>query len=354
MSRTTFRLWIAVNSLIVAAFAVWILQPAATAPPPKHRLDPGAVAPTATLGPPSLTKEDVLALDGLRFGLSAPDVPWSSERLGQLAASAGASPTIIQVFTKWTERYPAQVVELSYQRGALPLLSWEPWAGSEYGDQQPRYALGRIVDGDFDEYIQDFATAVREHGWPVAIRLAHEMNGDWYPWSEQSPDNQEGDYIAAWRHVWSLFDEVGAANVIWIWSPNILRPAPGVDLEELYPGDDYVDWVGLTGYAVDETTAAEVFEPTLAKIWEFTEKPVLITETGVQPSAHKAQWIEDFFTWLADRPEVIGFVWFEYRPDEGGSADWRFTANEETVEAFQKGLGRSDLAPAPWVDAPPG
>lgn len=344
MSRATFRLWITVNSLIVVAFAVWILQPAATAPPPEHRITPGLALPSATLGPPTLTKEDVLAIDGLRFGLSAPDVPWSSERLGQLATTAGADPTIIQIFTRWTERYPAAAVELSYQRGALPMLSWEPWAGSAYGERQPRYALGRILDGEFDEYITTFAADVREHGWPVAIRFAHEMNGHWYPWSEQSPDNEEGQYVAVWRYVWNLFDAAGAHNVIWVWSPNILRPVPNVALEPLYPGDRYVDWVGLTGYAVDETTAAEVFGPTLDALRAFTDKPLLITETGAQPSAHKAAWIEDFFTWLGKTPGVVGFVWFEYRPDEGSSADWRFSATPETIEAFQAGIRGADLA----------
>lgn len=347
MSRTTFRLWIGVNSLIVAAFAVWILQPAATAPPPEHRIIPEQPTPTATLGPPSLTKADVLAIDGLRFGLSAPDVPWSSERLGQLAATAGASPTLIQIFTKWTEDYPVVAVELAYQRGALPVVSWEPWAGSAYGTVQPNYALSRIIDGAFDDYIKEFAADVRAHDWPVAIRFAHEMNGHWYPWSEQSPDNREGEYVEAWRHVHDLFEAEGATNVIWVWSANILRPVPDVSLEALYPGDDYVDWIGLTGYAVAETTAAEVFDPTLAALREFTDKPLVITETGAQPSRHKADWIRDFFDWLADRPDVIGFIWFEYDQSSGGNQDWRFTENGDTIDAFHDGIERSDLAPPP-------
>lgn len=347
MSRGAFRFWIALNALLVVGFAVWILKPAATAPPPQHRLDPQIAAPTTTLGPSTLTKAEVLAVEGTRFGLSAPDVPWSGERLGQLSVSAGASPTIIQVFTKWTETYPEQVVELSYQRGALPVLSWEPWAGSDHGTAQPRYALRHILDGTFDEYITEFAAEVRSHEWPVAIRFAHEMNGHWYPWSEQAPYNEEGEYVAAWQHVHDLFKAAGATNAIWVWSANILRPVPEVSLEALYPGDDYVDWVGLTGYAVAETTAAAVFEPTLEAVREFTDKPVLITETGAQPSGHKPQWIEDFFNWLSDRSDVIGFVWFEYDAETGGNADWRFTANPETIRAFQAGIGRLDLAPPP-------
>ena len=137
---------------------------------------------------------------------------------------------------------------------------------------------------------------------------------------------------------------MGATNVIWVWSPNIIRPAPSVKLAPLYPGDAYVDWVGLVGYAVKETTAAQVFDPTLALLREFTQLPLLITETGVQPGPSQAAWARDLFTWLAGHPDVIGFIWFEY-DRTGATSDWRFSRSRRTLTAFRAGLAATELAP---------
>jgi glycosyl hydrolase family 26 len=342
----------AVNGLVVAGFAGWILMPSAIAPAPENRIAPAPPITAVTELPQPPTREQILELEGLRFGISAPEVPWSSRHFDRLASSASASPTMIQAFVNWTQDYPSETVELSYRRGALPVLSWEPWAGGDGGADQPEYALHRIIDGEFDPYIRGFAVAMREHGWPVAIRFAHEMNGYWFPWSEQTSGNRPGEYLAAWRHVHDLFEDLDVDNAIWLWSPNILRPVPSIDLRALYPGDDYVDWIGMVGYAVEESTAAAVFGPTLDALREFTDKSLVITETGAQPGERKAPWIEDFFDWLAEHPDVIGFIWFEYDTHEGGNADWRFTATPESMAAFREGLTSSQLAPPPL--APPG
>ena len=62
------------------------------------------------------------------------------------------------------------------------------------------------------------------------------------------PDHRRPNFVAAWRHIHDLFDAAGATNVIWVWNPNIINPVPGVQLEPLWPGGSYVDWVGMTGY----------------------------------------------------------------------------------------------------------
>jgi hypothetical protein len=343
-------MWMVANGLILVAIAAWLLKPG-TENLPDGGGKAAPAAPQAGSAGPSLgavrmpTKADVMGIKGKRFGLSSPDVPWSGAEFERLSSAAGASPSMVMVFVKWTEEFQIEPVELSYQRGALPVLSWEPWAGIKSGISQPKYALAKIINGSFDAYVTRFATAVRDARWPVAIRLAHEMNGDWYPWSESRSGNKKGQYVKAWRHVHDVFRKVGATNVIWIWSPNILRPVPNVSLSALYPGDAYVDWAGMVGYAVRESTAAPVFQPTITALRKVTSKPMVITETGVQPSRRKARWIKDFFAWLPERPEIIGFIWFEYNKEQGGNEDWRFTETSASAKAFRSGI--KSLRPAP-------
>jgi hypothetical protein len=351
VNRRKLQAWMVFNAIILIGLTGWVLKVATVRQP--GLLPPGSLPATRTSpqGLPSdvplPTKDDILALPGTHFWLSAPQVPWSRSEIDGIADKAGARPTMLQFFVKWTQDFRAQSVTTSYQQGAIPVISWEPWEGVKRGENQPKYALSKIIRGDFDPYITKFATAVRDQRWPIAIRFAHEMNGHWYPWSERRSGNRKGQFVQAWRHVHDVFTRVGATNVIWVWSPNIIRPLPNVSIKDLYPGDAYVDWVGMVGYAVHEQNAGIVFEPTLKKLQQFTTRRVLITETGVGNGAFKARWITDFFRWLSLHPEVAGFIWFEFSRDQGATGDWRFTSTPESIQAFRAGATATRLATPP-------
>lgn len=291
------------------------------------------------------TRSQVLDPQGTYFGISSPQAPWSRSEINGIARAAGARPSMLEYFVNWTEDFRPQAVIASYQQNTVPVITWEPWAGLQNGTSQKAYALSRITAGKYDGYITRFARAMRDMRWPIALRFGHEMNGNWYPWSESKSGNSKGQYVPAWRHVHDIFTSVGADNVIWVWSPNIIRPAPDVSLRDLYPGDRYVDWVGIVGYeAEEEVTPAETFEPTLRRLRAFTDKKVLITETGAGPGKNQAGWTSDLFTWLSQHDGIVGFVWFEYNKESTGTNDWRFTAVPDTLHAFQSGIERIRIA----------
>ncbi len=76
------------------------------------------------------------------------------------------------------------------------------------------------------------------------IRFAHEMNGTWYPWSGSATAST---YVAAWRHIVSLFRADGVTNVQWVWSPNV-QEGSKYPISPYFPGDEWIDYVGLDGY----------------------------------------------------------------------------------------------------------
>jgi hypothetical protein len=282
------------------------------------------------------------------FGVAAPGAPRVPSVLHGVGVDAGGvAPNLVEYFVNWTQDYDAQKVRSAYAQHAFPVITWEPWAGAALGTTQPGYSLATIVDGRHDPYIRTFAQAVKDHGWPLALRLGHEMNGHWYPWAERNGVNHPGQFAAAWKHVHAVFQEVGADNVIWIWAPNTLRGADPVSLRSLYPGDAYVDWIGMSAYDVTEWTADHLIGPTLTEIRTFTRRPLLITETGAQPGAQKAPWTTDFFAWLARRPDVLGFVWFEYTHAQGGGTDWNFTSSPRSQTAFRAGVRTMRLVEIP-------
>lgn len=306
-------------------------------------------ASAALAGKAVPTKQQFVGTTANYFGVMAADVPWNSGAVGKVTSAAGGvAPNMSETFTTWIQDFPAGTVADSYAENELPVITWEPWAQggtTKAQADQPAYALDQITGGRYDAYITKFAQAAAAAKWPLAIRFAHEMNGDWYPWCENVNGNAAGSYVAAWKHVHDIFTKAGANNVIWIWAPNILRGAQSkLSLSELYPGDDYVDWVGLSAYDDHESTAQELLDPTLTEIRSFTNKPVLLAETGSQPGSQKPGWTADLLSFVEQRSDVIGFVWSEYQVGKGGStADWRFDSDPITQGAFRDGIKKLSL-----------
>jgi beta-mannanase len=113
-------------------------------------------------------------------------------------------------------------------------------------------------------------------------------NGDWYVWSESQNGNAKGDYIKAWQHVHTIFQNVGATNVNWVWCVNV-----GIfPLSEWYPGDSYVDWVAADGYNWGGNASfghtwqsfQSVFNSTITQLAALTSKPIAITEVASDES----------------------------------------------------------------------
>ena len=218
-----------------------------------------------------------------------------------------------------------------------PQVAWEPTVPG--ADVQP--TLREIADGDWDGYIDAWAQAAAEHGQPIVLRLAAEMNGNWYPWSTGINGNEAADFIDMWRHVHGRFDAAGADNVVWLWSVNRsdnLR----TDIVDYWPGEQYTDWVGISGYwrglaGAPEPTFAAIFNQTLGEIRAITTKPILLAEVGAGTTvdADRVQWLTTLFEGLDQNRDIIGFVYFN---DLKSGGDWRIQFSQTLVDEFADGV----------------
>jgi hypothetical protein len=287
------------------------------------------------------------------FGVFTSRGPADLTEYDGFVAAAQASPQVMMFAQGWAvaKTFDRQPFDRVMNRGMLPMLAWEPWnfrseskQDASRGDQ-PEYKLSRIVDGSFDGYLQSWARGVKDLGYPVAIRFAHEMNGYWYPWCESANGNRKGDYVAAWRHVHDLFEKAGARNVIWVWSPNVAYDG-STPLQQLYPGDDYVDWVGLSGYygtggLEQYQTFDQIYRKTLTAVGAITKRPIVVTEVAATDAAgRKAEWITDLLRTLPKHPEIIGFLWYEAVKE----TDWRIAATPAAAKAFAAGISQPHFA----------
>jgi beta-mannanase len=299
------------------------------------------------------TKQQVMNPHGIYFGLSTPQAPWSDSEIDGISAKAGVRPDLLEYFVNWTEDFRAQAVVQAYRQGTVPAITWEPWSGLQNGTSQPAYALARIIDGKYDGYITRFASAVRDQKWPIVLRFGHEMNGDWYPWSESKSGNHRGEYVQAWRHVHDIFESVGASNVSWVWSPNEFEGWNGIPIAGLYPGDAYVDWTGMSGYnwgTGQQGSLWRSFAKTFTRTYPAIRavapgKPLMISEVGSSENGgSKADWITDTFSvQLPTRfPGVRAVIWWNRRDEE---MDWPIETSAAAQVAFAAAIASPYYAP---------
>jgi len=277
----------------------------------------------------------------LRFGVANPGGPLASTELDEVTTLAGEVPSILMIYKDFLQSPPVAEMDAARSRGATPLVTWEPWAWGG-GVNQPAYALNRVAAGDFDSTITQWGQAIAAWGKPVMLRFAHEMNGNWYPWAEGVNGNQAGDYVAAWRHVHDVVAATGAANVQWVWSPNV--PYTGsTALAGLYPGPGYVDIVALDGYnwGTSQTWSSwvspvDLLAPGISQLRALAPgKPVLIAETAASElGGSKATWNTDLVSYLAAQADVMGFVWFDMQKE----TDWRINSSASSATAFKSAL----------------
>ena len=131
------------------------------------------------------------------------------------------------LYVGYGQDFPQKWVEQVKQAGAIPHISWEPNNG-----------LDEVKN---DTYLREFAKKAREAGVPIFLRFASEMNGTW---AAYSGDPQK--YIEKWRLVHDVMEEE-APNVIMVWT---VFTFPQATIKKYYPGDEYVDWVGVNIYNV--------------------------------------------------------------------------------------------------------
>jgi beta-mannanase len=283
------------------------------------------------------------SISQITLGTYIAGAPEDPAKIDEFAKMVGASPALVMWYQDWAHRdmknFNPTLMNAVTTRGAIPVVTWEPWDDTQ-GPFQPAYALRTIIAGNYDHYIQQWAHDARVWGHLIYLRFAHEMNGDWYPWSQGVNGNTPAEYVAAWRHIVRIFREEGATNVQWIWSPNVIYDG-STPLSELYPGDNYVDWVGLDGYNGGPALSHKwlsfdlVFAPSYEALANLTSKPMMITETAsAEAGGDKAAWIRQGL--LEDLPvkfpRVRAVIWF----NENKETDWRVNSSMQSLAAYRE------------------
>jgi hypothetical protein len=386
---------IGVRLSMALAFAVALL--AACGGGEKPAAGPHAASTAATTGasPAAGCNSDAgLALvptDGVYFGVN---LDWDNDSPADYAQRLGQAPAVYVLFAEFPlsesalgyVHYIAELVKA--QNGAL-MLTLEPNAGLDAVTSDSANAFAAQLGG------------VNDKGVAIYLRFAHEMNGSWYVWSQDPVE-----YIRAFREVAEAVHNA-APQTAMVWAPNYGGGYPftggsymALDGSEAfalldtdgdgaltrlddpyapyYPGDDAVDWVGMSlyhwgasypwgenelpepgkfaaqltgaynGSGGDDTAVPDFY----AEYASGRGKPLAITETaalyataalGDDELDLKRSWWEQVLApdLAAGFPQLKMINWFEWRKFEteiDGEVDWRVTGSDELRAAFTAAL----------------
>jgi Glycosyl hydrolase family 26 len=259
------------------------------------------------------------------LGAFAKGAPGSYAPMESLAAATGVRPNIALYYSGWYEKFQAMFAGQAADHGAVPFIQIEPF----------RVSLAAIADGAYDSYLDSLATDIAGYGartgHGVIIGFGHEMNGHWYSWGFRHV--APAVFVAAWRHVVTVFRRQGADDVTWLWTVNIIDSHGGIPSPApWWPGSSYVTWVGIDGYYLKPSwTFASLFGPTIKAVRALTLDPVLISETGAAPRAGQPAKIADLFAGIRAYG-LLGLVWF----NANGIQDFRISG-PAAYAAFRRG-----------------
>jgi Glycosyl hydrolase family 26 len=282
--------------------------------------------------PPPVAHASLPPSSASYLGVYEAGAPPATAPIAAFAQAAGKQPNIVGYYSGWAEPFAISFAEKIRRIGVIPFVQIDPTFAS----------VPAIASGTYDGYLRSYADSVKSFGHAVVIGFGHEMNGSWEPWGYKHIAPKT--FIAAWRHLVTVFRDQGADNVTWLWTVNqdLRNTGPVADW---WPGSSYVTWVGIDGYYFRPSdTFASVFGRTIHQVRAFTSKPVLLSETAVGPNAGQFLKITDLFDGM-QQYGTLGLVWFDKDQDNGiYQQNWRIEGSTTAQAAFRAGVSALTLA----------
>lgn len=297
----------------------------------------------------------------------------SADNLDAYERTVGRKVAWVYFDDEWvtSRAFPSSTTGWISARGAVPFIRLMLRSRRALA-VDPIFNLDNLLAGQFDRDLAAWADGARAHAGPLIVEYGTEVNGDWNPWSapynggmEVGPDK----FKRAYRHIVELMRARGAMNITWALHYNS-QNYPGDDPRNVpatyYPGDDVVDWVGISAYGSERPldhrcpSLRSLVDDMVPQLRAATAtRPLFLFELGVtdhNPGCDSLPWVQGALADLLGGrwPDVRGFSWWNERwaNDAQAEDDSQMLVQENAAvgKAFHDALNGPGAASV--IDAP--
>lgn len=255
-------------------------------------------------------------------------------------------------------RYPQRIMENSKVNNRHIVLTLQ----TLHSDQQrnPR-VLYNLLEGKYDKLLEEYARGLKALGEPVLFRLNNEMNGDWCYYSAYYSSMDAEVFNAAWRYVYDKFAQHELDNVLWVWNPHD-GSFPGFQWNHYltyYPGDEYVDIIGLTGYNPGTYFPGEqwksfrsIYDNYYQEYSTLFHQPLMIPEFGSNSvGGDKIAWVQSMFAFMPGYERIKVAIWWngiDWDAQGNPGRIYRLDETQEMTQVFRDGFSQFTVPEPEW------
>ena len=296
------------------------------------------------------------------------------QALLEYESAVGKQTTWVYFSTYWfqSREFPKEISTWIRNAGSIPYIRLMLQSGFQFDGNETFFTLQNIISGQFDIDLRTWCSDARDFGTALLVEYGTEVNSDSFPWSGvENGAGAQGEYgdpnfpdgperfQDAYRHIIQICRDAGAENITWVFHlDSISYPnATWNRFENYYPGDEWVDWIGISIYGthtpmdIYSGIFREDMEGVHDRIIKLTStKPIIVAEFGTaknNPLVDQVQWTRNAFVDITSGryQNLIGFAWWnEAWINDGNPAHnttMRVQDNPELAELFKKNVGNN-------------
>ena len=158
------------------------------------------------------------------------------------------------------------------------------------------------------------------------------MNGNWDVWDGTVGNNSAAKFVTSWKRVHDIFAGISNVKFALAYNSDSVPNITGNQFDDYYPGDGYVDYVGVDGFNFGNPWQSfqSIFSTALSKLASY-HKPVYIFSISSAPGTGKASWITNAFGVEVKKYPIVGWIWF----NQNKEMDWRVNSDSSSLVAFE-------------------
>lgn len=285
------------------------------------------------------------------FGIFEPTFPTYKYRLAQLEKLFNYNFPVTLMYNSFEVPYKTGYMNNAKEAGKV--VEYTLYTTDKVNGKDKDITLD-ILDGKYDDYLDNMAKSFNEYDYPVLFRLNNEMNGAWDLYSAYYVGKDTDLFIDCWKYIYERFEKMGVDNLIFIWNPNELSfPNYGYNnYLSYYPGNKYVDVIGLTAYNTGNYYSGETWrtfnEAYDQFYYDYAKRfshPMMITEFSCSSTGgNKSKWFENMFSMIYKYDRIkLAVLWngqdYDTTKDvKTISRNYRLDLEDDVIEAVKKGL----------------